>query len=577
MTYAFRHDPGDIDLKQCLKFAGELNVPPVVAHLLLQRGFNTLDLARKFLFPQLTDLPSPFLMKGMNEAVSYIYRAVQEKWPVVIHGDYDVDGISATVLLLDFLHAMGLISVQHHLPNRLKQGYGLSCDYISTLAETVSAPALLITVDCGISAVKEVELAKKHGFFTIITDHHEPPDILPKADVILNPKQPECSFPFSGLSGVGVAFYFAMGIRAEFVRNGFWNKSTAPNLKQYLDLVALGTVADVMPLTETNRTLVRAGLEVITSRKRPGIWALCERAGLVEGFVTAEDISYRLAPRLNAAGRLGKPDLAARLLLSKKANEALDLAGELELINTQRRQHEEDALNDALLEGERQVKLACHALVIYGKGWHPGVIGIIASRVVDVYYKPAIVFTDDCTGENNLIKGSGRSIEGINLYESLKKCSDCIEQFGGHTMAVGLSVDKDQLEGFTDKFNGVIAEKSLSDKKKPILVDYSPKDNSIFEKSFFSSYRNLEPFGQGNPEPVFLKTKQQLQKPSLVKNHLKFILNENGQTVRGIGFGLGEQLNLTKKNIDLIFKIKNSTFRGVERIELHAVSIVPSL
>jgi len=563
------------DVKACQRISRELDVPLVLAELLYQRGFVTVGKARDYLQPKLVDLPSPFKLKGMHEAVELILSAVTTRQQIVIHGDYDVDGITATVLLADFLTSLDL-EVSYHLPNRMKEGYGLSHFSLETLAEKMSMPALLLTVDCGITAVEEVRYAKKLGFKVIVTDHHESPENLPDADAIINPKQQGCEFPFKGLSGVGVSFFLAMAVRRKMVEKGFWERNSIPNLKSYLDLVALGTVADVMELVGINRILVKAGLEVITARNRPGIWALCECSKMKEPIVTAEDISFRLAPRINAAGRLGIPYLAADLLRSTNIDDALNRANELELANFKRRKLEQTALDDAMKSAKIQVDNNIKGIVLFGADWHPGVVGIIAARVADRFQLPTLVFTPDMTAQGDeIFKGSGRSVPGLNLFNLLQQSDSHIVQFGGHAMAAGLTVASDNFGAFKAEFDNY-AQLMMRDIDKPgIFIDRIMNSRDDCQE-LSRCLALMEPFGQGNPEPVFLLNNIQMKKVAKLREHLKFHVTINGSTVQGIGFFMARHFETATQRINLGFKLKQTSFRGRERIEAHAVSIVPT-
>ena len=562
------------DAKACQRISRELDVPLVLAELLYQRGFVTVDKARDYLQPKLADLPSPFKLKGMHKAVELILDAVATRQQVVIHGDYDVDGITATVLLADFLTSLDL-EVTYHLPDRMKEGYGLSNFSLETLAEKTSMPALLLTVDCGITAVEEVQYAKELGFKVIVTDHHEPPDKLPCADAIINPKQQGCEFSFKALSGVGVSFFLAMAVRRKMVEKGFWERKSIPNLKSYLDLVALGTVADVMELVGINRILVKAGLEVITARNRPGIWALCECSKMKEPVVTAEDISFRLAPRINAAGRLGIPYLAADLLRSTNVDEALNYANKLELANLKRRKLEQAALEDAIKSAKVQVENNIKGIVLLGTDWHPGVVGIIAARVADRFQLPTLVFTRDTAAQVEIFKGSGRSVPGLNLFNLLQQSDSHILQFGGHAMAAGLTVAADDFEPFTVEFDKYARAMMLDIDEPGVFIDKIM--NSRDDCQEISRCLSLmEPFGQGNPEPVFLLNNIQMEKVARLREHLKFHVRINGSTFQGIGFFMARHFETASRRIDLGFKLKQTSFRGRERIEAHAVSITPT-
>lgn len=571
--YFLRQRYGPPDEEACSRLAGEMRIPPLLSVLLWQRGITSAGEASSFLLPRLADLPSPFVMKDMDRAVTLVAQAVGEGWSVCIHGDYDVDGVSSSALLALFFQNMGIRPICYQ-PDRLVNGYGVQAEFIRNNAPEKGRQSLLITVDCGISAVEEVRLARQLGFRVIVTDHHETPPQLPEADAIINPKQPGCCFPSRDLAGVGVAFFLALGIRSHLVENGIIEREKAPNLKQFLDLVALGTVADVMPVTGINRILIRAGLEVMNDQPRPWVSALKQLNGSHEGLWTSEDITFRLAPRINAPGRLGKPHVAFRLLTCDEPMQALELAGSVEAMNKERRQVENESLEFVSAECERLVEKGDQGLVVYG-AFHPGVIGIIASRVVERYHRPVFILTDD-SSEANRIKGSGRSIDGVNLYEVLEACTDTIIQFGGHRMAAGLTITRENLPIFAERFNEVISRKMVEQKvDREFFVDYCPRPEEMLDEGFLSHYHKLEPFGNGNPEPVFLLKKSRVTNPGIIKNHLKYSLEINGQTFRAIGFGLAEKMEILSRAepVHLAVKIKNSVFRGVKRTELHTVKV----
>ena len=556
--------------------AEDLGLPRPLISLLADRGLFGRRAIESFLQPKLADLPSPFLMKDMDRATEIFLASLRNNHPVVIYGDYDVDGTCSIALLVTFLRLLNM-QASWYLPNRLTEGYGLHVEAIERLAAEINGPALLITVDCGITACQEIEVARSLGFETIVTDHHLPPDDLPPAGAILNPKQQDCGFPFDDLAGVGVAFFFLIALRSRLVENNYWSVKSAPNLKGFLDLVALGTVADVMPLIHTNRILVRAGLEVLAGRSRPGLWALCEQAGINWGRVTTEDISYRLAPRINAAGRLGTPDLAVQLLVCKTATRAVELAAALEEANNQRKKIAAQALEKAISLGRKQVEDQVSALVL-NDSWHAGIVGIVAAQLVDLYRIPVIIFADDQSGAPDQLKGSGRSVPGIHLYETLKECEEYIEQYGGHKMAAGLVIQRDNLENFTHAFRKSVA-RSMKTKANchtehlEVEADYRAENNDIFETDFLEQYLKLEPFGEANPEPIFRLDNPRLFNISTIREHLRFMLAAGDKTLSGIGFGLGEHEEVAAHPATLYFKLKNITFRGVARWEIHMVSI----
>jgi len=573
MTYCLRSYPESVSSTTSRELAASLNIPLVAADLLCQRGLSTSDQALLYLAPKLKELPSPFLLRGMDKAVELILKAMEKDWPVVVYGDYDVDGICSTVLLVDFLTLLHL-DVRWHIPNRLTEGYGLSRETVRTLGKQFDSEALLITVDNGISAVSEVAEAKLSGFHVLVTDHHEPPEIIPDADALINPKQKGCEFPFKELSGTGVAFFLLIALRSTLYKKGYWQSGSLPNLKDYLDLVAMGTVADVMPLVGTNRILVRAGTEVLTKRQRPGIRALCEQIGLREGDITAEDISFRIGPRINAAGRMGSPETAAKLLMCKDIEQSISLARDLEQKNKQRRKTEDEILPQAIKQCEEQVKEKATALVVFQEDWHPGVTGIVASRLCEKFQLPAIVLTND-SNNCDCIKGSGRTVGEINLFNAVNGCRAQLKRFGGHSKAIGLTLQRDVLRVFREEFSKQVnAQNHDTLDGQELVIDHCIENNEIVNQEFISLLRQFEPFGEDNPDPVFLIKNQRLTRVVLIKGeHLKFSLQLNGRTFRGIGFGMGKCLPMTQEKIDLAFRFKHSVFRGEKRIELMAVAV----
>lgn len=570
----FHYTPPDHEL--CSTLARELDIPNPLAVLLWQRGISNVDEARDFLRPQLVNLPSPFLLQDMERAVDLVQQALQEKWPIYVHGDYDVDGITGSALLARFFREIGR-KVTCYQPDRLTEGYGLQESFIRAKAPYRNQSALLITVDCGISDNTEVEIAKELGFRVIITDHHLPGETLPPADATVNPCRDDCTFPFPSLAGVGVAFYLAYGIRNRLVEEGLIAKENAPNLKKLMDLVALGTVADVMPLTGINRVMVRAGLEVMS--QPDCAWALAlqkQQQNFTSSFFSSEDISYRFAPRLNAPGRLGQPDIAFDLLTCDDPHECEEHAVRIEELNLQRREYEGAALDQVIADCKRQEASGASAFVVYGQ-FHQGIIGIIASRAVDMFNKPVIVFTDD-SSRLGTIKGSGRSIGSINLRDVLSSCSEAIIQFGGHAMAAGLAIHRDNLQFFTNKFQSFVAGLDVQYIEEPIIqIDHCPEPEELLEKNFLQKYQLLQPFGNGNREPVFLFNEPKFIESNTVKNHLTFALRVNGQVFRGIGFNLADKIKLVKNGpVQMAFKLKRTVYKGENRLELHAVDIVSS-
>ena len=548
--------------------AKEFGLASQVGEILYSRTIDTLEKAEEFLCPQLSMLPPPEQMKGMREAVACILAACDRKQSIFIHGDYDVDGISATALLVSFFRELGQ-QTYAHIPNRLQESYGLSIESIDRLiAQGTGQGGVLISVDCGISAVEEVVYARQRGLRVVITDHHEPQGMLPDADAILNPKQPGCDFPCDTLAGVGVAFYLLMALRKAL--------DIRINLKQYLDLVALGTVADVVPLIGVNRILVRAGLEVLTATRRPGLLSLYSCSGLGKREIFSEDITFKLAPRINAAGRLGQPEAGLALLLAGDMESARTAASALEQMNSTRKHLEIQELAAAKAACDEQIQAGKNGLVVYQPHCHAGILGILASRLVDLHQRPVLVFANEYQdGAGEIIRGSGRSVKNINLLHILAQCDNNIEQFGGHSMAVGLTINRKNLERFANDFNQYInmLEYDLQAVDQ-IYVDYLLPNATMLTTHLAQGVQRLQPFGEGNPEPIFFLTGQQLIAPKKKNGHLMFHLQGHERVFSGIGFYLGSPHLDTTKSVDVVFRLKRSWFKGGEREQLQAISLI---
>ncbi len=580
LQYIFPPNAGTPQVREFgSKVAAVFSVHPQLGEMLHHRGFTTLDLVNNYLFPQLSMLPSPDTMKDMGKAVACILAALRARQPILIHGDYDVDGITATALLLSFFREIGF-KTTCYIPNRLEEGYGLSRGSIDKLIAKAGVNetqgGVLISVDCGITAVHEVVYAQELGLCVVITDHHEPQEELPRAEAILNPKQKDCHFPFTELAGVGVAFFLVIALRKALTEAGLLAIGTLPNLKKHLDLVALGTVADVVPLVGVNRILVKAGLDVLSLKSRFGLFHLCERCGIADHQILSEDIAFKLAPRINAAGRLGDPQVGVHLLVADTMEQARCLAQELERMNDERKQLELGALEAVKECCQKQVDGGAHGLVVYEKNCHPGVSGIIASRVAELFCRPAIIFTDDHQpGKNVYLKGSGRSVAGMNLFQTLERCSEWVEQFGGHAMAAGLIIKKSNLEDFKREFNNMISSHSaFLQQDKGLVVDYHCRDKELLGQGFFQSLQLMQPFGEGNPEPIFLLSGEQLLCPREVKGHLAFRVRADRQLIPGIGFRLANTEQDFNEPVDLIFRLKRSWFKGVGRDQIQALRII---
>jgi single-stranded-DNA-specific exonuclease len=493
-------------------------------------------------------------MSGMSEAAAMAGQAVLSGMPILIWGDYDVDGTTGTALLVSFLQDLGT-KATYIFPNRTTHGYGLHVNLLqaSMPPSDSSQKKLLITVDCGISASDEIASAQKMGFQVIVTDHHEPPPGVSAADAVLNPKQADCTFPTEELAGVGVAFYLACGIRQYLREKGFFKgKRVEPDVRELLDLVALGTIADMVPLGKVNRILVKEGMRRIEQQKRPGIKALLEAGGLLNrqkklfSALASEDIGFILAPMINAAGRLAEAALAVQLLLSQDQDEAKPLAEELLALNNRRKKIGQDVYSRAVILQKQQAATG-NCLILKGD-YHHGVIRIVASRLVETFHLPTILFAleKDATGQT-IFKGSGRSTPGVNLHAALEGCSETLIRYGGHAMAAGMAVSEDLFELFCLKINEEIGRqvKGVCQAAR-LTIDLEAEIEEIFSPDCGRQFRLLEPFGPGNKSPLFYTKKARVVECRALgaeDAHLKVSLKSNGSVQQGVGFGLGSRLS----------------------------------
>jgi single-stranded-DNA-specific exonuclease len=555
------------------ELARKLGIPGIIAKFLYQRGISTPEAVAQHLSPALKSLSDPWKMMDMDKAVDRLVKAVAQKEQVAVFGDYDVDGVTSAALVFEFLKGLGL-KVTVYIPHRENEGYGLNAEALRNLASR--GCKLLITVDCGISDSEAVALAGELGMDVIITDHHEPPDSLPKALAVLNPKRSDCAFPFKELAGVGVAFNLVRALRHCLYGRGHWNAGQVPNLKEYLDFVAMGTVADVVPLLEDNRILVRAGLEVLGRSDRPGIKALKALCSLDSG-ITSTDIAFRIAPRINAAGRMAHADKAFRLLVTDDEAEAKQLANELHLLNQERQSEEKHIFNEALdkirsLENES-------AYVLSSPEWRRGVIGIVASRLVEQFHRPVILFALD----GDEAHGSGRSPEGLNLYESLCACSGHLSSFGGHRAAAGMRLPSNSVEGFSEAFQKVVASVLEHNDISPrLMVDCTTCIEELIDPDFSRFYEHLEPFGAGYPAPLFAVRDFSVHRSTVVGNgHLKLTLTSRtglqNEYMRGkmdlVGWGYGDKVGLPWEELELACMPCLNVWQGQKRLELRLKDI----
>ncbi len=541
-------------------------VPELVARILLNRGLAQRQDIDAFLDPALNQLLPPGGLRDLPKAATRLARAVTRRETVVVYGDYDVDGLTATAVLRQFLESLGT-NVVSYIPNRLTQGYGL---HAPALAELAGKAQVLVTVDCGVSNAVEVAQAQAQGLEIIVTDHHEPPPALPPALAVINPKRPDCPYAYKDLAGVGVALNLVLGLRACLRDQGWFADRAEPNIKDYLDLVALGTAADVAPLTGVNRILVSHGLKVLSESQRPGIQALKEVAGLPPGPLSLRDVVFKLAPRLNAAGRMGQARAALELLLTDDLAQARQLARILDRLNKER-QAEQGSILQAAEDQIRQ--LGFHhrsALVLSAEDWHPGIIGIVASKLAERYHRPVALLTQ----ENGLGRGSARSVEAFDLFAGLVACQEHLVQFGGHTAAAGFTLNLDNLEAFREAFETVVLESLGSDPPIPDLSLDAEVTLGQLDDDFFFHLNRLRPFGQGNPAPVLACLQAQLIDSWVVGHtHLKFKMAQGGQIMTAIAFHQAA-LHPLRGSYDVAFSPRFNFYQGRSQPELLVLDLV---
>ncbi len=550
----------------------ELHLPTVVAVLLVNRGVTSLESARDFLEADFSRLHDPFLMTDMRQAVERVILALDQKEAITVFCDYDVDGVTSAAFLTHFFRDLNC-PVEAYLPERQSEGYGLNSDAIRKIRER--GAGLMITADCGITGVKEVALANEIGLDVIITDHHQVGEEgLPPAIAVLNPHRSDCEYPYRFLCGVGLAFKLAIAVRNGLYSAG-WPKERLPNLKRHLDLFALGTIADVAPLTGENHILTLHGLKMLSTTSKPGLVALKETAGIV-GNVSARSVGFSLGPRLNAAGRLGKADKGLHLLTSTNLKEAKVLARELEQINKERKEIQEETVAEAESLFRRQIDLEKdRVIVLASEIFHPGVIGIAASRLVDKYQRPTVLIALEA-GQG---KGSGRSIPKFNLFKAFTDCSGHLIQFGGHAYAAGLSIKEDQVDVFRNTMNEVghrhLTEEDLIPE---VRVDTLLSLEEI-DRSFYSRMALLEPFGAENPVPCFLSRGMKFQEVKFIgkeKNHVRFRAVQGKGRIEGVGFGfadLFESVDPATDLFDIAYELNLNTWNGREKLEIRLLDI----
>lgn len=537
----------------------------LLATILVNRNIIKEDDIKLFLNPTRDDFYDPFLITDMEKAIEKIVKAIQEKQKVTIYGDYDVDGITSITVLKSFLKDIGL-ETSSYIPNRLDEGYGLNKDAIDTIKQ--SGCDLMITVDCGISAIDEIEYANSLGIETIVTDHHEPGNELPKAYAVIDNKRKDSKYPFRELAGVGVVFKL---IQALGIRMGLKEESYL----KYLDIVCIGTISDIVPLVDENRVIAKLGLMLVKQTKNIGLKSIIHSSGYTK--IDSNTISFGVAPRINACGRMGKAEEALELFLSSDRNEVNELTKKLNEHNRERQETEKAIFESAIEKIEKEHLNDKNAIVVGGKNWHHGVIGIVSSKITDMYFKPSILLSFE---ENGIGKGSGRSIPGFDLHDVLMKCSDTVEKFGGHSMAVGITIKKEKLEAFREEFEKIATENHI-DEIMPIIHIDAKINLSDINKEMVESMKQLEPFGEANKMPIFAFKNLKIDSIRALSEgkHLKLTLKDTNNIINAIGFNMGhltEEYRIGDK-IDVAGVLEVNTFNGTENLQINLKDMMRSI
>ena len=552
----------DYKLVESLSHYAQL--PPLIIKILINRGLDTREEIEAFINPKFSDLTDPFLIPGMEQGVDRALQALRENETIMIYGDYDVDGITAASVMFLVLNKLGA-NVYYYLHNRLVEGYGLSEDGILEAEKKLAS--LIISVDTGITAGREVEYAKEKSIDCIITDHHEPGEVLPLAAAVVNPKLGS-SHTGKELSGVGVAFKFAQGLYRKLGQD-------ETELYEHLDLVALGTSADVVPLIHDNRVLTHYGINQILKSNKPGLKSLLSKCDLWDKSISTSQIVFIMAPRINAVGRLGGAEKAIKLLTTKDSRVANDIAEFLETENQRRKSIDENTLEEALNQIEQTVDFEKdRAIVLHSQGWHQGVIGIVASRLVERFYLPTVLIAID----NNEGKGSGRSIPGFHLHDALKSCEDLLLRYGGHKYAAGMSISPDNIGEFQERFKRVASEKLQPDDLIRKLSIDAEIDLDEIDYDLVDMLERFSPFGPENMRPVFItRNLEVVGQPMVVgRNHLRMRVRSGQKVLDVIGFGFGdyaEQLAVSGLDFDMAYVIEKNIHNGITKIQLRVKDI----
>ena len=549
------------DTSLVFRLTEEFKTSEIIGRVLANRDIESLESSRSFFDPNLSQLHDPFLMKDMDIAAGMVAEKVKSGGRIFIFGDYDVDGTTGSSALFLFLTSLEC-DAKVYIPDRMKEGYGLSREGIDVAKDW--GADLLISCDCGINATDEVAYANDQNLEVIITDHHMPDENLPEANAILNPKQPNCFYPFKGLCGGAVVFKLIQAVSQLLELDD-------DLVHQYIDLITLGTAADIVPLTDENRIIVKHGLKSLSKTKRPGLRALLEVSGLGEKELTVGRLLFWAAPRINAAGRLGDANRAVQLMTTENLPESLKLARELDEENRQRQDLQQSMVDEAIMKVNAEVDLEKEkAIVLWDDNWHEGVIGIVASKIKETYHRPAVIISLS----NGTGKGSARSVKGFDLYENLTECRELLDGYGGHPMAAGLTLNRENLEDFRTRFSNLAYETLADDDLVNSLDIEGEMDLNLIDGRFMDFLEKLAPFGPGNMTPKFI-TRHVIPvgNPRLVGNgdHLKFRAKKGETSYDAIGFNMGNHYEklITGKPIDIAYVVEKNEWQGRTSIQLN--------
>ncbi|MGY6545429.1 single-stranded-DNA-specific exonuclease RecJ [Arthrospiribacter ruber] len=560
------------DRNSVTALAKEINVNSILANMLVNRGVDSFQKAKDFFRPDLDKLHDPFLMKDMDKAVERLSQAIERNEKILVYGDYDVDGTTSVAMMYGYLIQF-YKKVDFYIPDRYKEGYGISEKGVRFAAENDFK--LIVSLDCGIKAIEKVKLGKELGVDFIICDHHTPGEILPPAVAILDPKRDDCNYPYKELSGCGVGFKLIQA----FAKSKGHAES---KVMTFLDLLAISIAADIVPITGENRILTFYGIERINNNPRPGIKALIMKSR-IEKDLEISDIVFKIGPRINASGRLEHAKASVELMIATDLEDALERADLVDTVNSARKNFDENITKEALgmIEGIEEVR-QMKSTVLFKEDWHKGVIGIVASRCIEKYYRPTIILTES----NNKATGSARSVFDFDIYEAISECSDLLEQFGGHKYAAGLTMSVDKVPAFQEKFEAVVSSRITDIHLHPVLeIDDEILLDQVNYK-FYNILKQMAPFGPGNPEPIFCLKQVYAEDVRILKDkHLKFNVVQDGQLTKPvcIAFGMADKnvypdeiiykMLIRKMRFDLAFEIRENTFRNNSTLQLYVKDI----